>query len=159
MYIFGGQKRSTENTNEFWAFDFITNEWSLLPPQKGFEVPCLDSYSSDKYIDDEKNSHLVFFAGFVGGNLGDYTNSILSYSLEEKAWKYLFENTISIKAPAPRAGAGLTILKKFLYIFGGTDGNQKFQDFWKFSLVDRIWNKINCDNLPDVNYYYFLQII
>lgn len=39
----------------------------------------------------------------------------------------------------------------YLYVFGGTNGQNTLNDFWKFSLSSKRWELIKTENVPEVN--------
>ena len=43
----------------------------------------------------------------------------------------------------PRDGSAMTAVGNNLYVFGGTNGQEKFNDLWSFNLQNKTWTRIN----------------
>ena len=90
----------------------------------------------------------------------------MSYSLNTNKWEVLFPHTVATRKnasgfPAPRAGQAGVIVDGLLYLFGGTNGDKKFNDMWTFNLRSKTWTEIICTNsgLPDVRQNLFLPLL
>ena len=77
---------------------------------------------------------MIVFGGFIGGSIAYYSNRIFSYNFEENLWKIVWEATRDAKtiSPKARANAGGAIVEGKLFVFGGSNGKQIFNDFWNF---------------------------
>jgi hypothetical protein len=153
MYIYGGQYVATENTDRFWKFCFTDNSWTLIDNAEA-PPPCMDSHSMalDDTTDPE-NPCFIIFGGFYGGNLGVYSNEMHKYSPKDNAWTKVVSANPSEPQPSKRSGHASRIIKGKLYVFGGTNGDAKFNDLWVFDLTKLSWCKIsNSGNIeaPDV---------
>ena len=84
---------------------------------------------------------MIVFGGFIGGTQAYYSNKVLSYNLEENAWKILWKVTKENKVVSPKArsNAGVVIVGNKLFMYGGSNGKQIFDDFWNFDLINKIW--------------------
>ena len=150
-YVFGGQKHATENSSELWFFDLLATRWNLIDNKKGsLAPPSVDSHTCSLLIEEDGSAALVVFGGFLG-HVGEYTNKVLRFDLTLEKWSILFDNPDQIlDAPFPRGGHGSAIQNQNLYIFGGTDGDLKYNDLWKFDISKKVWNEIKIENCPDV---------
>jgi len=150
MFVYGGQVASLKNTNQFIAYDFLTQTWSeIQPTNPEFSVP-LDSHSAILWQKDAENASMIVVGGFIGGNVGDYSNAVLEYNFEQNTWNTLFKNKLiesekqsqKLGVPQARVGMGACINQNNLYIFAGNEGNTKFNDLWKFDLINKTWSCI-----------------
>jgi hypothetical protein len=70
----------------------------------------------------------------------------LAYDFSSQLWSLLFDDKLNIKNqsfPQARANSGVTISGNQLYVFGGTDGDNRFDDFWNFNLEKLTWTKLS----------------
>lgn len=152
MYLYGGLKNSTENTSEFWAFDFKEQTWSPVESVPDSALPpSLDSHSADLWIPEENNAMMIVFGGFIGGERGELSNHVLSFNFASQRWETLWENQASQKEeqtplfPAQRMCHGSCIHDNKLYIFGGADEDSKFGDLWCFDLNAKTWQLLSAE--------------
>lgn len=82
-------------------------------------------------LSDGEKPEILTYGGFY--QPGGYTSNILAYDLTKGDWSFLYEDS-NVPAPAKRAAASLAILGSNLYMFGGTNVQVRFSDFWKFDL-------------------------
>ena len=164
-YLFGGTTSATLNTSNLWCFNFTKEEWTLIKPTSGLIPPPLDSCSACLYKADDGRSYIVVFGGFVGGTRGEYWNQVLYFDIASKRWILPYSNENEMEydseyAPAPRCGHSATIYNNKMYIFGGTNGEFRFNDIWVFDLVRKSWEKINTkENPPVISLFYNSLII
>ncbi len=81
---------------------------------------------------------MVVFGGYLGGNICDYSNNIYMLNLDKLSWESLSLKR-NEKKPCQRASAGMCIFNDFMYVFGGGDLSQKFNDLWQFSFKELCW--------------------
>lgn len=129
MIIIGGKEEIISNSNKTFSYNFLENKWNQY---NGMDE-AIDSHSSLIY----ENTLIVF-----GGFKRDYTNDLILISLENGE-KQLVDGPGP--KPKPRASACSTLIGSDLYIFGGTNGLQKLNDFWKFSISGKTWCEIVCE--------------
>ena len=131
----------------------LTSRWNLIDNKnENIVPPSIDSHTCSLLIEDNENAALIIFGGFLG-DIGEYTNQVLRFDLALEKWSILFDNQDQILGvPFPRGGHGSVIQKGNLYIFGGKDGELKYNDLWKFDISKKVWNKIEAKNSPGVNF-------
>jgi len=89
-----------------------------------------------------KDSMYVF-----GGEDGQekYTNDLWRYDLKGQKWAQV---QVSGDRPSPRSSHAAVVVGDddeedgVMYVFGGDDGRQRFQDLYAFSFVSQQWKKI-----------------
>jgi len=151
------------------AYDFTTKSWAdVQPTNPELSVP-LDSHCALIWEKDAENTSMIVVGGFIGGNVGDYSNAVLEYNLEQNTWTTLFKNKIietekasqKLGVPQGRVGMGACINQNNLYIFGGNEGNTKFNDLWKFDLINKTWSFIKPTGtlIPEVINFILIQPI
>jgi len=157
-YIFGGAINTCENTNNLWCFNFDKMVWHLIKPKTKVLPPCIDSHSICHYKANGID-YLVIFGGFIGEQYGECWNQVIKYDITNGKWllPYKEDNLIlaSQSGPCPRSGHGAVIKGDFLYIFGGTDGEARYNDLWKYDLRNNHWTQIKTGNPPAVRLYNF----
>ena len=156
MYIYGGQKNSTENTDELYEYNFETEKFTLIKPTSSINPPPLDSHCVNLWKKDANTETMIINCGFIGGKVGAYTSSVWEFNFSDSEWAQLFSHKIKFnkKDPVGRMGAGSAIVGNSLFIFGGTDSNKRFNDLWEFDLITKIWKEIAAnDNIPEVIIY------
>lgn len=130
MIIFGGENQNGTQTDNVWEYNFTTNEWILRPNGPPARMGHTTVY------DHHKNS-IIIFGGYDGTK---HLNDIYDYSL----WDY--ENnplTSTTASPPPRRGHASILVSNKMWIFGGTNDLNVFNDLWYFNLENHSWNKVD----------------
>lgn len=159
MYIYGGQKCSTENTADMFKYDLIKQTWKRVTPDQESQMqpPSLDSHTAGVW-----ENQMIVFGGFIGADRGECANHVLAYDFRTNKWETLFQHNESEKYPAPRMAQAMAIVENSLFIFGGTNGEDKFNDLWKFDLQARTWQLLKPEDLlPEViliKFFYLLSL-
>lgn len=90
----------------------------------------------------------------------------MSYNISVNKWEILFPHTTIKKKsnsgafPSPRGGHAAIINDGLLYIFGGTEGDKRFNDMWTFNLKTKLWCEITYSgNVPDVKSFVTKSLI
>lgn len=135
MYLFGGKVSSMGSTNQTNVYDFETGKW--IKTQVSGTIPSnIDSHSA--VVSEGK---MYVFGGFLSVDNGSYSNQIFVLDLEKLEWSRAEPS--NSKLPAPRANSSLGIVDGCLYVFGGSNLDEKMKDLWKFHLATRKWEFIN----------------
>ena len=79
------------------------------------------------------NDSLYTFGGYNIQKL----NEFYEFNINKHSWKKV---KFTGKAPCPRSGHLMSSLKNKLYIYGGTDNNDKaLNDFYEFNIYTISW--------------------
>ena len=157
MYVFGGKCATVDNTANLYSWHFNESLWEKITYNRDGAPPKIDSHNAALYIK-EGSTEMIIFGGYFG-DVGKYSRSVFSFNIEKKRWSVLHHSVKNTKntnnnqiLPKKRANAGAVVLRDCLYVFGGTNGKIKFNDFWKFDLVAAKWDRIDCQGvIPEVN--------
>lgn len=134
LYIFGGYD-GTQRTNDFFKYNFITNEWSEIITNTPSPLPR-DRHSGVIY-----EKYIYIFGGYDGVNR---VNDLYRFDTENNIWEEII--SLGGNKPSPRHSHSAIIYKDHMYIFAGYDGLYK-NDFHKFNLKTLSWNSVK-DNNP-----------
>lgn len=84
------------------------------------------------------------FGGYLS-NSGQYSNDVIKINLAKiengTAYVKLIKNEEN-KIPSPRANCSACSFNGSFYIFGGTNSNDFFDDFWKFNFESESWENL-----------------
>jgi hypothetical protein len=152
MYVFGGKKNVYLNNNDMYFYDFETKFWfQIFIDKKDKKPKKLDSFSLSL---DLTTAKIIIFGGFHG----KFSNKIFYFDLNENRWEKIITKGI---APEKRAGHCAVLYNdKHLYISGGGDFDQKFNDMWRFDLEYLTWQKIDTnDRIYQVKIIYLPLIL
>lgn len=127
MYIFGGLKDSLENTNIMHVYSFLEKTWEQIEYQSG-EIPPVDSHSM--VVCTEEKAIYIFGGFYNDKENGGYNSNLYKFDIEAKTWTTL--DVQSEQKPKPRSGTSMCRVNGKLFIFGGTNVQRKFNDFWCF---------------------------
>ncbi|KAF4666579.1 meprin and TRAF y domain-containing protein MATH domain-containing protein [Perkinsus chesapeaki] len=156
MLVFGGHDGS-KHLNDFYIFDFLTNTWSMVEPSLSSKVPPptpRDSHIAAVYGD----SMYVF-----GGSTGTARNDLYEFNLVTRGWNELRRTSAAWRStsssnnpdspaggedgmaeqqgdvrPCPRFCHTGVVYRGGLCIFGGYDGQNRLNDFRKFTLGSEV---------------------
>eukprot|EP00054_Salpingoeca_dolichothecata_P021586 m.138535 g.138535 ORF g.138535 m.138535 type:complete len:444 (+) comp24039_c0_seq4:29-1360(+) len=95
--------------------------------------------------DEDRNRVLSFGGQFCRGGPYEYNNEVQSYSLQTKKLSLIKTNN-DVLGPTPRAQTFACLVKNndYLLVFGGTNGNQVFNDVYLLDLATNNWSEIEC---------------
>lgn len=68
-------------------------------------------------------------------------HNIYCLELEKYEWSLVYESKDK-NEPEPRSNFSMVVEGDYLYVFGGTNGQNTLNDFWKFSLSSKRWELI-----------------
>ena len=92
---------------------------------------------------------MYIYGGYIP-ETAKYLSNIYCLDLEKYEWELIYEAKGSGQEPEPRSNFSMVSESDCLYIFGGSNGEHTMDDFWKFSLNKRSWEKIKSENPPEV---------
>ncbi|KAJ5074720.1 kelch domain-containing protein [Anaeramoeba ignava] len=139
MIIFGGWDNwNNLRFNEVHSFDFKTLEWEVLEPKDKYSIPGLAGPTAHLF-----GSKLVVFGGnYLEKNTPKRTNDVFLFDLRKQVW----EGPLNAQGtkPKPRASHSSILYKdRYLFIYGGWDGNEAFKDYCYFDLITKTWFPIH----------------
>lgn len=152
-YIYGGCVNACDNCNTLWVYDFSKSEWSIEgADSKGkSKAPPLDSHTMCYYEGKDNKQMLIIFGGFVGDKFGEYWNQVVTYDITAGSWELPYTTHIKLNnqnAPKPRGGQSAVVNGEYMYVFGGTNGDQRYNDLWKYNITNKTWKEIQAKNPP-----------
>lgn len=72
--------------------------------------------------------------------------------LENNKWE---EVKFANKGPSPRFCHSVSLWKHYLYVFGGHNGKQGFDELWRFDLDTSFWTKLNpTGDIPTARFHH-----
>ncbi|CAD8149025.1 unnamed protein product [Paramecium pentaurelia] len=142
IYIFGGQVADLISTNEIFIHDVKQQQWTKLEVNKTYPQP-MDNHCATLYKD-----QWIIFGGFYSGNQCKHSNDLFSYKFQDNKWVKL--NKQKGMEPAPRDGSSITSYNNSVYIFGGKNGDLRYNDLWQFDMLKLEWNFIAINNLNTI---------
>jgi len=95
------------------------------------------------------NENLIIFAGRVVGKGRVYTNDMWSFNIPSKVW-----STVAMKGiiPVARHNHSAVLFNNCIYVFGGSNNDEYFNDLYAFDLLSLSWTKLN----PNVIFIIFV---
>ncbi|CAD8196965.1 unnamed protein product [Paramecium pentaurelia] len=142
IYIFGGQIHQSVSTNSMWYFDLNSHTWIKCKINQSYP-PEIDNHTAIIH-----NDNWIVFGGFFGGTVGLHSNYVYKYEFASNTWQRIQPQNST--APTPRDGSGIAIHKNILYMFGGSNGHQRFNDLWKFDFQVWTYIPVSSNILPRV---------
>lgn len=154
IIIFGGFKSSNVRFNDVWIFDTETEEWTQPPPgiteadktgngEAVFKRPWADvplprgSHSATLI-----GNNLYIFGGYGGAGFArrDF-NDLTILDTQSWVWKPIDFGVNETHVPEPRSGhQGIAVLSK-LYILGGWNSMEQFNNMWVLDTIAKTWTK------------------
>lgn len=120
IYQFGGSDQN-QLLNDFYEYSINTETWRKLET-KG-ERPSPRSGAKCCVCNDK----IYFYGGYTQKN-GDYFNDFYCYDPSQKTWKEL---TLTGKNSRGITDHSMLAFKKYLLIFGGCDGREKYNSLYR----------------------------
>ena len=150
--LFGGDTKTQETDtyldNELYLLNVSTRQWTRsdtdrLPSTgrkpKGRYGHTLNIIGSTLYIFGGQVNH-TFFNDLIAFNLN---------SLENPSWQFLIPNSSDGgppegNIPPARTNHSVITCDNKLYLFGGTNGRQWFDDVWSYDPPTNVWTRETC---------------
>jgi len=138
LFIFGGTT-GVKLLNDCFIYNFETNIWREVKT-KG-DIPLPRSINSGVYVNNDflKNS-LIIFGGSQYNTQAINDPSTYILNLDTLEWKKI--NTTP--SPSIRLGHTMTYnpTNSEVYLFGGLNNTEIYNDLWKFNCCTLTWEKI-----------------
>ncbi len=152
FYFFGGENIYLRYPNDLCIYDIEKREFT----KKMFDENIIHGMTGHTLNYHQETHSLVVFGGFAKGS---YSNVIYTYDIESNTWLKNDPNDNNdsnlvdddrkinkLKYPCGRMLHTAIILNDYLYIFGGKTGDGIYlNDFWRFSLFSKHWEKVNVE--------------
>ena len=81
-----------------------------------------------------QSNEIYFFGGYTKKD-GEYFNDLYEFHIGDKHWNEIIVTNGEI--PPKRTDHTLSLFKESLYVFGGYDGKNRFNDLCQFNLIKR----------------------
>ncbi len=125
LIIFAGQTDGTPFLDDLWAWSTIT-DWQALA-----RIPHPDARNLYAMVFHDTGAQIILF----GGNTAQgAVNDLWSFHSNGENWTQF---PIDGEPPSPRYGHDMAIATEApsIYVFGGTNGSQQFDDLWHLALA------------------------
>ncbi|KAJ1964964.1 hypothetical protein GGI12_001089 [Dipsacomyces acuminosporus] len=135
MFIFGGELADGRCDDNLYAYNMANYTWYKVPiqgnPLVGRKGHTTVSVGSKLYV----------FGGTVDGY---YLQDLVSFDVRVAAtqgarWSYIDYGT---NVPPGRAGHSSSVYLNSIYVFGGMNREECFNDLWAYNLEDQGWTKV-----------------
>lgn len=153
LYIYGGHDGS-KHLNDFYSFDFEKQQWSFLNQGELLPSPR-DSHVAVLYKDS-----MFIFGGSTGFLDFAHRNEFFEYDFNEQKWNQV--KVLGTLQPSNRFCHVGVIFNSSFYVFGGYDGTNRLNDFYKFNfegeendktyptLIEDLKSYVNNDRYSDI---------
>lgn len=132
IYIFGGEPDQFRQLNDIWCLDTKSLQWEQ--PQTMGQEPSARVSSTGCLVDNK----IYYFGGYDGVQ---WLNDVHSFDIYTNRWERInipgsySEHTSQPSIyPIPRCRHTLTLVKGLLYVYGGNDSENSFQDLWALQI-------------------------
>ncbi|KAI8324354.1 galactose oxidase, partial [Martensiomyces pterosporus] len=135
MFVFGGELMDGRCDDNLYAYNMANYTWYKVPiqgnPLVGRKGHTTVSVGSKLYV----------FGGTVDGY---YLQDLVSFDVRVAAtqgarWSYIDYGT---NVPPGRAGHSCSVYLNSIYLFGGMNRDECFNDLWAYNLEDQKWSKV-----------------
>jgi len=137
MYIFGGWNGDEQN-NDMYYLDFNTLRWTRVISKGQIPSPRC----SHTGVVTDTNDALYVFAGY-GGKEKRYLNDLCMFNFATETW-----TVIDRTPPSPRSRMRIVEFKNKLYIYGGWNKSEHFNNLFQFDIERNRWNEVRLDLHP-----------
>lgn len=133
LILFGGS--GIEQLNDLWEFHIYEGCWTPLFPNN-FNISSRYRHSAVAL-----NEKMYVFGGSGIGNLvyGDF----YYFSFSNSTWNEITTDT----SPGRRRSSSMVVLNGLIYLFGGTNNFEYFDDMWVYDPSNNTWIQLS-SNLP-----------
>lgn len=130
ILVLGGMNLQSEflSLKNIHSFDFVLGKWSKLTI--GGSAP--KNRSGHRCVRLPGQPNLYFLFG--GYSIEEYCNSAYILDLDEQKWHDVKNNNLE-KAINGRSDFSLSVVKNVVYLFGGRDGYNIYDELWSIELL------------------------
>lgn len=143
-FLFGGNNL-IGRLNDLWVFDYDSNTWTELIPDKN-----PSSRSSSAMFYDKTNERIILFGGYGLNDL--LLNDLWAYQFDNNSWFQLFNED----QPSVRYGHSMVYDEQnnLGILFAGNNFQTKMNDVWLFNCSDDLWVESNSISPPAPRYWF-----
>ncbi len=125
MYLFGGYSGGADSLTDLWVYSAGDHPWERLTPQG----PACRHHSA---VWDAAAGRMYLFGGYSDyGGVGNL-NDLWVYSAGDNTWEKLTPQGTPPPARGDHSAVWDAAAGK-MYVFGGTDGKNDFDDLWVYT--------------------------
>lgn len=144
IFLFGGTD-DEERLNDLYAYNIRTNFWEKIHVSNYEKPEPRSGARGVAYMDG-----LYFFGGYQRKE-GTYFNDLFYFDIDKKLWTTICKTESmeephdpESQRPSPRTDHTAVHYEGSMYIFGGYDGQARFNDLYKFKLRNKKfqWTKL-----------------
>jgi len=145
MYVFGGWNGFTRTWfNDVNEFNFETKTWRQIDAKGKLPVQRT-SHACVVY-----GNRMYVFGGFSGDG---YLNDLHEFNFETETWTDITPFT-SGERPDPRSRFCAVVNGQYMYVLGGWNKVNYFNDFYMYNFETRVWSKIHGNSeIPGISQY------
>ena len=121
MFLFGG-RNAIQTSSELYSFDTATKEWKIV---RKLKTPRC--YHTSTLLEDGKT--LFLFGGSSNKGRNEFLNSIELVNTVNGDSKIIEPSS---NAPSPRMNHGATLVGNKIFVWGGKDAENHFNDLFSF---------------------------
>lgn len=128
LYVIGGGSfKPKTSLITIHALDLHTLVWEEINSQG--EVPI--GRVAHTCVYDKETNNIYMWGGFDSKSIR--LDDLSSYNVKTKIWKKIINNTYEI-SPKGKSFHSSIFYNGAIYLFGGSDGNNSFNDIWKYEI-------------------------
>lgn len=132
-YMFGGWDGVVQN-NDFYSFDFEKSEWNKIESPNAPHKRC----SHTAAISNTRKSMYIF--GGFGGKTRNYLSDLWSFNFETRTWTEMIAKG---DIPSPRSRMKMLEYNDKLYVFGGWDKVNHFDQLYEYDIEKSTWTRVD----------------
>lgn len=92
---------------------------------------------------------MYMFGGYISDK-ADYNKNLYCLDLDKMEWQIAYEAKGSANEPPGRSNFDMVSDGTHVWIFGGIQDHNNMEDFWKFDMKLKKWDKVESKNTPEV---------
>ncbi|GAX10239.1 hypothetical protein FisN_3Lh436 [Fistulifera solaris] len=160
LYVFGGYGGGTGRLDDFYSYDFESNEWQEVHVLSEYRPGCREN---NGVVISDSSSEIYLFGGYNGNS---WLNDLWKFDIETKCWTCIQESSdpfpadddtdaavgdvmmgpvqppVKGKIPCRRFGYVSVVHRGKFILFGGFDGSRWLSDMHIFVFETRTWTEV-----------------
>lgn len=170
----------SELLNELWRYDILSDTWTYLKPStnrllySSYQAPYPRHSHSAIYTElitqdiltkiTMKRKYMYIYGGFAY-QCGDACDDMWRYEIPWAAQRYypepktgywnrgnVWEKIVTSNSPGNRMKHGMVASRdnKYIYLFGGMYGEKYYNDLWRFTVYENVWERIDTLGITNI---------